>query len=172
MNPFKNIISSEFTSLFDNAIDAIIDPSSGLVNPCTIVFASNTSETSLCNNCIFDNVSLLSSNMYNGTGPQPFADGGICPICYGSGYVSGQNNQNAETINLAVITDLKYFINIGDYVNINNNSIQTICSEDILPKLNNSIELVFNGIAYQKASPPQMTGLSKHRYAIIIWRPK
>lgn len=175
MNPFDNILTPEFTGLFDRAIDTILDSNNGLVNECLIKYAATPSEQVLCSNCIFDSISLLSSNIYNGFGPSPFIDGSMCPVCFGSGYLDSNATPSVtseEYIKLAVITDLKYFINIADKINISANSIQTISTDDILYKLNNAITLVVNGISYQKSSAPQMCGLSKHKYVIITWSPQ
>lgn len=175
MNPFDNILTPEFTSLFDRAIDTILDSNNGLVNDCILKYGAVPSEQQLCNNCIFDSISLLSSNIYNGFGPAPFLDGSMCPVCFGSGYLDSSSTPSSaseEHIKLAVITDLKYFINIADKVNISSNSIQTISPDNILYKLNNAISLVVNGISYQKSSAPQMCGLSKHKYTIITWSPQ
>jgi hypothetical protein len=112
---------------------------------------------------------LVSSNVYNGSGPKPFPDGGICPVCAGSGQLSSTINEKQETVHIAVITDSKYFINIADALNISPNSIQTIFSIDLLYKLNNAKELIVNNASYQKAGSPQFCGLAEHKYVIMMW---
>jgi hypothetical protein len=170
MTPFNNLLSPEFKSLFNQAIDTILDPSSGLVNPCVLKYAYPPTQLTLCNNCIYDTISMISSNIYNGTGPQPFPEGGICPVCVGTGSQSSQdNNQSQETVNIAVITDGKYFVNVSSALNIPPNAIQTICNIELLPKINNAIELVVNNSSYQKAGAPQFCGLATHSYIIMLW---
>lgn len=170
MNPFKQLLTPEFKNLFTQAIDAILDPSSGLVNTCTIKYASSPTEQTLCNNCIYDTISLLSSNIYNGTGPRPFGDGSICPVCEGSGQItSSAGSTTDQVVSLAVITDSKSFINIADSLNISAGTIQTLCRIELLPKLNNATQLVFNGVAYRRLAMPQTCGLADHQYVVMLW---
>jgi hypothetical protein len=172
MNPFQNLITPQFKQLYNHAIDALLDPNSGLVNPCTLRYGGTPSQQTLCNNCLYDSISQLSSNMYNGYGPRPFSDGGVCPECLGAGSIKGGEITKEETINLAVITDSKYFINIANSINLNNNHLQTICRIEIVDKLQNAVELIFHGSSYQKASPPEYCGLGEHKYVVILWSVK
>jgi len=172
MNPFANIISAEFKQLYNDAIDAIIDPTNGLVNTCTLRYGGSPSQQTLCNNCLYDSISKLSSNIYNGSGPKPFSDGGVCPVCAGNGTISGGIITKEENINLAVIMDSKYFINVGNVINLNDNYIQVICKKNILPKLQNAVELVLHGQSYQKASDAKYYGLAQHNYAFMLWSVK
>jgi hypothetical protein len=172
MNPFQNIITSDLKQLYNHAIDAIIDPSNGLVNRCTVRYGGIPSQQTVCNNCLYDSISQLSSNIYNGTGPKPFIDGGVCPVCLGSGSIKGGIITKEEVLNLAVIMDSKYFINIANSINLNNNHIQTICKKNLAGKLSNCLDLVLHGISYQKAGEPQYCGLAEHEYVIILWSVK
>lgn len=172
MNVFQNLITPQFKQLYNHAIDAILDKDNGLVNPCTIRYGGAPSAQTICNNCLYDSISKLSSNIYNGSGPKPFADGGVCPVCLGSGSIATGLITNEEVLNLAVLIDSKYFINIANSVNLNNNHIQTICKKDIVNKLINAFELVLHGTSYQKAGEPQYCGLGAHEYAIILWSVK
>jgi len=170
MNMFKNIITAEFKQLYNDAIDALLDPSSGLVNPCIIRYGNNPSESSLCNNCIFDSISHLSSNVYNNTGPMPFAEGGVCPVCLGKGLINSGIITKQETVNIAVIVDAKSFINVADITNIRSNVIQTICSINLMNKLQNAVDIVVHGIAYQKMAAAQPCGLAEHKYISMLWK--
>jgi hypothetical protein len=172
MNQFQNLLTPEFKQIFNDAIDTLLDPSGGLVSPCLIRYGGTPSSQTICNNCIFDTISQVSSNIYNSSGPQPFIDGSICPVCLGAGLINGGIATKEEVINLAVIVDMKSFINVADTVNIGNNAIQTISSIVLLPKLQNAIEIVVDGSAYQKATQPQICGLSDHKYVIMVWRQK
>lgn len=173
MNPFSNILTDQFKQIYNDAIDSIIDPSTGLVQTCIIRYASAPSSETLCNNCIYDNISKISSNIYNSFGPKPFPDGGICPVCIGAGIIiGGISNTVSETIKLAVIIDSKKFINVADTANINNVTIQTVCKADLLNKLHNAVELELHGSTYQRISEPQYCGLSDHRYITILWSSK
>lgn len=172
MNNFQNLLNADFKQIFNDAIDSLLDQSSGLVNPCTLRYGGTPSSQTVCNNCIFDTISQVSSNIYNGSGPQPFNDGGVCPVCLGIGLINGGISTSEEVVNLAVIIDKRSFINVSDLVNVSNNSIQTISKLDLLPKLDNAIEMIVHGSAYQKAAEPQLCGLSDHRYVVILWRQK
>ena len=72
-NPFDSIISSDFKQLYNNAIDGLLKQNA-LTVPCRIKY-SGQQNTTLCNNCIFDPISKLSSNIYNNTGPNNFSEG-------------------------------------------------------------------------------------------------
>jgi hypothetical protein len=172
MTILQNLLTTEFKQLYNDAIDAIIDPSNGLVNRCILRYGGSVSQQTVCNNCLYDSISKLSSNIYNGNGPKPFSDGGVCPICLGSGSVSGQLIAKEEIVNLAVIMDKKYFINVANTLNINDNHIQTLCKIDLVKKMQNAVELVLHGTSYQKASEPQYCGLAQHKYAFMLWSVK
>ena len=176
-NPFLGIINQDLKNTFNNAIDALIAENS-LSVPCKIRYNSAKTQRVLCNNCIFDTISLLSSNRFNDTGPQPFAENTICPVCLGRGTIDSLNNE--EIIHLAVIFDSKYFINYNSKaVNIPAGSVQTLSKIDTISKLRNADEIIFDtkienyGLyAYQRASDPEPCGFSDHRYIITLWSRK
>ena len=60
----------------------------------SIFFASNKKP---CNNCVYDRVHKCSSGIYNDIGPKPFT-GMVCPICNGSGMISGSSSKNITAI--------------------------------------------------------------------------
>lgn len=169
MNPFSHLLTPEFKNLFIQAIDTILDPNSGLVNSCTLEYSGAPTSQTICNNCIYDTISLVSSNIYNGSGPQPFSDGAICPVCEGIGLMPSSGPVASESVSLAVITDSKSFINVSDAVNISSGTIQTLCRIDLLPKLNNAAQLVFNDIKYRRLAMPQTCGLADHQYVVVLW---
>jgi hypothetical protein len=53
--------------------------------PCKMIYAS---AQQTCPNCIVNPETGDSTNKYNGTGPEPFPDGQICPICEGKGKIT------------------------------------------------------------------------------------
>jgi hypothetical protein len=175
-SPFDNIISSEFKNTFNQAIDALLK-NNALTVPCTINY-SGSKNTTYCNNCKFDNISKLSANIYNGTGPAPFVDNTICPVCMGMGYKSFDSS---EIIYLAVIFDGKYFLNTtsSSVVNIVDGMIQTLCNISYLPKIRNANEIIvdnnisiYGGYVYQRAGDPVPMGLGDHRYILTTWKRK
>lgn len=179
-NPFNNIITPEFKNVFDQAIDAILSPT-GLVTPCKLVYKTEPQKiTQLCNNCIFDPISKLSSNIYNGIGPVFFEDI-LCPVCLGGGFTNNVNQDNIteENIDLAVISDSKHFIKLRSSVNIPDGSIQTICSIEYLIRLKNASYLVvdrslqpYGDYSYERSGDPEPCGFGSNRYIITMWKRK
>lgn len=174
---FESIISSEFKQTFNNAIDALLKDTA-LTVPCKLMYSGLQNNTTYCNNCIFDPISKLSANIYNGTGPSPFTEKTICPVCMGIGLVQ---QDSYETISLAVIFDSKYFMNIrsGSAINIPDGSVQTICSIDYLPKIRNANELVvdtniahYGDYTYERSGDPMPAGLGSNKYIITMWKRK
>lgn len=176
MNPFSGLINSDVKNLFNNAIDSLLE-NNALTVPCTVKYISANKEQNLCNNCFFDSISLLSSNRYNGTGPYPFVENTICPVCMGKGTLS--SNTKEETLYLAVIFDSKYFINNSKLIDIPAGSVQTLSNMDTINKIRNTNEIIFNSTinsyndyTYQRASDPEPCGLGDHRYIITLWTRK
>lgn len=170
-NIFSGLLDNTFKNTFNQAIDAIIEEG-GLSVPCILKY--NTTNTSYCNNCIFDPILQKSFNKYNNTGPISFPDGSICPVCVGAGKVSYDSE---ETLYMAAIFDSKYWLNWGPkFVNIPNLAVQTLCNISFLPKIQNATHIIINSnIAnygnniYSKAGDPTPMGLSDHRYILTNW---
>lgn len=169
-SPFDTIISAEFKKTFNQAIDALL-MDNALTVPCTLVY-SGTENTTYCNNCKYDPISKLSSSLYNGTGPVPFADNTICPVCVGLGM---KNSDASEILYLAVIFDGKYFINItsSSTVNIVDGMVQTICHSSLLPKIRNANSIIIDNniskygkYSYQRAGDPIPAGFGDNNYII------
>lgn len=170
-NPFSGLISQELKELYNNAIDSLLEQGS-LTVKCKLKYSSNLK--SFCNNCTFDPITKVSSNLYNGTGPKPFVDNTICPVCMGMG-VSDSNAE--EYVHLAVIFDSKYFLNYNNkVVNIVDGSIQTICNISLMPKIRNTNEIIidsdiekYGGYSYRRAGDPNPCGLGSNRYIVTMW---
>jgi len=175
-NPFSGIISKEFKTIFNNAIDSLLE-NNALSLPCKIVYDNSINNT-YCNNCIFDNISLLSSNIYNGSGPNPFPEGGVCPVCLGLGQI--KNSSSSETVYLAFIFDSKYFLNMNNKViNIPDGSVQSLCNISLLNKIKNASEIIFDTsltnlshFKYERASDPEPAGFGDNRYIFTLWKKK
>jgi hypothetical protein len=177
MNPFSNLINNDFKNLFANAIDSLLEQNS-LTVPCILRYISSNKTQNLCNNCVFDSISMLSANIYNNTGPQPFPDNTICPVCLGAGTLSDHTKE--EILYLAVIFDSKYFLNYNSKsVNIPTGSVQTISKIETIHKIRNADEIVFNTdiknygeYVYQRSGDPEPCGLGDHRYIATMWQRK
>jgi hypothetical protein len=169
---FSNIITPEFKAIYNSAIDSLIGQN-GLAVPCKIVYESL--KKSFCPNCTFDPIQNRSANMYNGTGPIPFANLSICPICNGYGLI---DMSSEETVYLAVIFDSKYWLNWDSKsVNIANNMAQSICNISLLPKIQNAKEIIidssianYGNRRYSRANDPEPCGLGSNRYIITMWQ--
>lgn len=168
---FENIINNNFKNIFNDAIDNLIGKN-GLAVPCSIVYDSLKQQ--LCNNCKFDPMQNRSANLYNGTGVAPFPNHSICPICAGNGLIDMSAD---ETIYLALIFDSKYWFNWNSKtVNIPNNMAQSICNINLLPKLQNAREIIFDTTTsaygdrrYTRVNEPEICGLGSNRYIITMW---
>lgn len=173
----NNLIDSNFKNLFISAIDSLLEQTA-LTLPCKLRY-SNQINPVLCNNCIFDTVSRVSANIYNSIGPNPFPDGGICPVCMGNG--SYNVDYLEDNVYLACIFDSKYWINRQSNININipSSMVQTICKIDLLGKLRSATDMVIdtslsdktNNI-YERAGDPEPAGLGDNRYIITMWKRK
>jgi hypothetical protein len=165
------LISESFKNLFNKSIDELLKKNA-LTSLCTLKFTNFF--VTLCDNCIYDNISKNSSGYYNNIGPIPFESGSVCPVCMGQGSI--KNNSNEYDTYLAVIFDSKYFINISNsVVNIPNSSIQTICSTKELSFISTCSELIVKDHPtriYERASEPMLCGLGNLDYIITMWNKK
>lgn len=180
-NIFDNAITPEFKQLFNQAIDTVLSEN-GLTIPCKLVYKREPqSSTELCNNCLFDPITKLSANTYNGTGPVPF-ENTSCPVCLGLGYTTNtsQDNMLEEVINLGVILDSKYFIKMNTTtVNIPDGSLQTICKIENLYKIKNASYMIvdpslqaYGDYSYEKMGDPNPCGFGSNSYIITMWKRK
>jgi hypothetical protein len=126
------------------------------------------SKKNICPNCIFDSNTNKSSNQYKPGGPIAFDFGRLCPYCNGIGYY-GENNRQEE-IHLAVLWDSKTWINFTTKVQSTSLFIQTICSSDLVGKLESANTLRVNGDAYQLDGKANYVGLGNDRYIICTWK--
>lgn len=176
-NIFNSLFTPELKKIYTDSIDSLLT-SQGLTVPCLIRYVG-AGTPSHCNNCIYDPISGLSSNTYNGTGPSFFPDGSICPVCMGNGTIVNSSD-SSETIPLAVIFDSKYWLNWSSKsVNIADGMVQVLCKIELLPKIRNASELVMNtdisqygNYTYERTGDPEPAGLYGHEYIISMWKRK
>lgn len=174
-NPFSLLTTDPaLKTVFNNAIDSLLEQNA-LSLQCRLLYA-NTNPV-LCNNCLFDHISNTSLNKYNGTGPLPFNDFGICPVCNGQGF---DFNGKEELIYLGVIFNSKYWFNwnqrSSDSIRVPDGSVQTICKSDLLPKIRaaDKIQIDVNqekygSYYYTRANDPEFAGFGDTRYIFTIW---
>lgn len=172
-----NVLTPQFHNLFTKSIDTLLD-SSGLSVPCLLRYASPLSINRLCNNCVFNSTTNSSSGIFSVTGTKPFPEGSVCPVCMGKGLVLIDSVE--ETLNMLVIFDSKYFINLPiQSINIPSSMAQTICCIDYYPKIKNAYEAILNtdiiditSQTYERSSEPQPMGLGKTKYILTTWKRK
>ena len=169
----QQLITNQFKQLFNQAIDQVVG-AQGLSVDCILKYGSINH--TLCNNCIFDPITQLSSNLYNGTGPSPFQDNQICPVCMGNGR---KETTNQETVKLAIIFDSKYWLKINAPINVPDGSIQSICSIDLMNKIRAATDLTINTDAYnysnytyERAGDPELAGFGDTNYIMTMWKRK
>lgn len=171
---FDNILTKEFKSIFTSAIDYLLSEN-GFSVKSRILFDGGKEKT--CNNCIRDPISHFSSSVYNGSGPSPFPDGSICPVCIGHGFLS---SQSSEIIDIIAVFDNKYWINIpSQTVKIPDGDVQTLSKIELLPKIRNATEIIFDislekyGLyRYERAGDPTPVGLGENKYITTMWKRK
>ena len=174
---FAGLLGEEFQTLFNNAIDSLLNINA-LSVPCVLRYANSSQQNNLCNNCIYSAITRSSSGKYLIGGPVPFADGSVCPICAGNGIIS--NATSEEIVNMMVIFDSKYFMNWSNKnTNIVEGMAQSISCISLLPKLRNASEVIFDKdisalghYRYERYSDPQPAGLGHNQYIFTMWKRK
>lgn len=168
-----NIPFSDLKLVFNNAIDSLISQN-GLALPCYFLYANTNLQ--MCHNCIFDPVSNRSLNKYNGSGPSPFGENSICPVCNGMGFDSVNKE---ELVYLSVLFDSKYWFNWNsknNTIRVPDGSIQTICRAELLPKIRNADKILidaskttYGSYTYTRGNDPELAGLGDTSYIFTIW---
>lgn len=168
---------TELKKIYANSIDMLLSDT-GLVVPCIIKY-SDIGKDLICPNCVFDPISRLSSNRYNGTGPISFPNGMICPVCKGQGTIQGSGS--TEIINMAIIFDHKYFLNWSGSkkIDIPDGMVQSICNISLIDKIIKSDSIIidsslaeYSSYEYIRAGDPQPAGLGENRYIMTLWNKK
>lgn len=170
-NIFDGILDDNFKTLFNDAIDTIINQA-GLAVPCKLLYS--TTDSTFCSNCLYNPITNRSLDKYNGTGPINFPENSTCPICMGFGKIV---YDTTEIVYMAAIFDSKYWLNWGPkFVNIPNLAAQTLCPISLLPKIENATQVVidtnianYGNNIYSKAGYPTPMGLGQHRYILTNW---
>lgn len=169
MNNQTHILNQQHKQIYNRMIDEVLS-THGFANECMLYYQNSSTE--YCDNCNYDPISKISSNIYNGVGPQPFVDHTICPECMGAGIK--RNNNKTKSVVLAVIFDSKYFLNLDTKVmNIPNVNLQTICSQKYAHDLLNASAMSINSIPntfYERIGDLNPVGLGDLNYIFINWK--
>ena len=171
LSPFSGIIDSNFKTLFNNAIFAILEDDA-LTIPCTLEYGVTKYEN--CTNCVYDPIGRKSANRYQDGGPAPFPFGTICPFCNGNGR---RPLTSSENVKLAVIFEPKQFLEINTPVNTADGFIQTLAKKTMTPKLQKAKEIIVAtdlsgqfSHRYQRVGEPFPMGLGNNEFVICMWR--
>lgn len=160
-------IPASVFNLYFETVDDFIDSNFG-VN-CILYYGTNKT---ICPNCIFNEATGRSSDIYLIGGPVSF-DTGICPYCNGAGFVE---SQATETIKLRVYFEKKYWVKLELPINLADGAVQTIGHMADLPKCKMADKIVlcsdiqdYNKYTYSLASEPVPHGFKKNKYFIAYW---
>ena len=171
VNPFSGIIDSNFKTVFNNAISAILDDGA-LTIGCTLSYGVTKYDD--CPNCVFDPIGRKSANRFQDGGPVPFPYGGLCPLCNGGGR---KGVESTEDIKVAVIFDPRQFLEIKTPVNTPDSFIQTLAKKEMTPKFQRAKEIIvateisgFFTHRYQRVNEPTPIGLGNNEFVICTWR--
>ena len=171
-NPLSGIITPAFKTLYDNAIDALLEDTA-LTVPCEIRFA-NTNNTE-CSNCHFDPLNRRSANRYRTGGPVAFVTGTTCPTCNGLGLIS---TRSSTTFNMAVLWNpaRSKFIDLGVKFDESKVYAQSICAAHHYTSLERSESAILDtGFAgygnqlYQRDGDPTPYKLGHKTYIVTMW---
>jgi len=152
-------------NIYNNQISMLL-ADDGLTTPCNFSFTS--SQRNLCINCIYDPNTKRSSGRYKLGGPISFALGQICPYCSGLGFYGNSNTE--ENIYMAIIWDSESWINFPNDIQSRQNYIQSICSVNLLSKIDSVNFISIKTQKYQLDGNPQFLGLGDNNYLISTWK--
>ena len=169
-NPFSGIISTEFKTLFTNAIDALLEDSA-LTRTCRFVYSG--SKATKCPNCQFNSVTGKSNNIYISGGPIPFYHG-ICPFCNGEGLT---RSETTTTFNLAILWDYRKWLPVAQPIKSPEGVIQTICRFNLIDEIKKAKELIVDTNIEEyvrhrfiREGEPNPIGFGASDYILTFWR--
>lgn len=163
-NPFSGIITQSLKDLHKNMIDALLEDSACTVL-CTIHYES---KKSACLNCLKDNMTGKSKNIYLTGGPIPFSHG-VCPFCAGLGIITEPSTEN---IYLMTIWDSKGWFNHTEDVDV-----QTMSKITSMIKLTKASHITLDatikgwGISdFVRVGQPEPLGFGANPFILTNWK--
>ena len=161
------LVPQELFDAYDYFVDDMINSSFG-VN-CKLIYPAIKTT---CINCIYDTFNNKSTNIYNGTGPQPFTFG-ICPWCNGLGFTE---TPQTETIKLRIYYAHKHWVKLASMINVPDGTVQACGFLSDFPKIMQSQKMLINSdvagysnFIYKLWGEPVTSGFSNSRYLISMW---
>lgn len=171
MGQFDGILTTEFKTLFTDAIDALLR-SDGLALPCRFVYGGT--KYTLCTNCQFNSITGKSNNVYKSGGAVPFYHG-QCPMCSGEGKIPQE--ASSEPIYLAVVWDYKKWLPMSIKVESPDGMIQTISSMSLISQIKKAQEIIvdtniekFVRHRFIRYGEPEPAGLGSDDYIVTLWQ--
>lgn len=161
----ENSVKTIITSALDDLITE-------LGKDCRLVYPSRLSP---CDNCVYDPVTLRSTNTYLAGGPIPFQDT-TCPVCNGT---SQKSDSQSEIIKFLCAFDPKAFFIPIPGLNIEKpfSYVQTKGFLVDVPKVKRAEHIVFQvaieGIISNRyrlfKSPADVSNIIQGRYFVATW---
>lgn len=172
-NPFSGLITSEFKTLFTNAIDSLLE-SSAFALPCRLIFG-DTKWTD-CPNCIWNSATQKSSNKYQSGGPIPFY-AGICPYCHGVGRIPDEQTTTAYLIPIWDYRDWVGWYGTNAQTRYPDGGVQTISKITTITDIKRAREVVINTdiekyshYLFTRDGEPTPVGLGSDNYIFTMWK--
>lgn len=172
MSDFTGIINSTFKTLFNDAIDALLE-STALTRPCQLIFGDASAIE--CPNCYFDVVSQRSNGIYKSGGSIPFYQG-VCPYCFGVGKIY---TDSTSTISMAVLWNYKDWVGWNGTNEGTKNPygwVQTISKFSTITDIKRANKVIINTDisssvkhVFERRSEPNPAGFGADDYLFTMW---
>jgi hypothetical protein len=159
------------TAMRSLARDAFDDLLNQLNKPFLVIFPTKLTE---CPNC-FASAEGRSAGIYNGTGPTPFPDYSLCPVCLGEHQVG---SQETVTLRMGVAeSPSEWWIKVPP-AEVSEGMIQTKCFQTDLPNILAARRIRrlsnignYRNPEYELAGEPLDTNsVVPDRYAVMLWK--
>ena len=161
-------LPSGIFTIYQEAVDMFIND---FGHNCTLLYHPKKTQ---CVNCVYNPIGKVSANRYLAGGPMPFAAGGICPVCNGTGF---NEVAQSDIVKLNIYWKPRDWIKAGIPIDIPDGMIQTRGFLADWPKLDRAIELqVHNDIAnfrisrFTRQGELIPHGLGQDKYVLGFWR--
>ena len=178
-NPFSGIITSEFKTLFTNAIDALLEDSALTVD-CELICRGT--DPTMWGNVVDEAIGRKSANRYQSGGPIPFAAGSICTRCQGDGYLTEETTSTLYMMPIwdsrqgIVFSSLKKLLDEGA-IKTPNTYVQTMSKFDSYENLTQASEVIIDTsiVGYTRnrfviVGQPEICGFGASSYVLTMWK--
>jgi len=171
-NFFDGVITSELKQLFKDGVDTLLNPDNSITSRCLLIYPSTKKTNSSGPNTVGQ-----TSNFHHITG-QPIPYHGV-----GHPAQDGENSQFVEVteeVNMILVWNQRRWVDLSSVdiqeIKVPENYVQTMCHIDLLPKLQQAKEAIFdldnemyNRLKFVRYSDPENLGLFGKYYALTMW---